>query len=89
MEQNLKITNLDLMKSSLQQTQSRNTNIKYTFSWYNDKMSACDRKIANDECETDQRGENLHVQLRTETIASYTNVYYRNCSEPEMLGVGN
>ena len=56
MEQNLNITNLDLMKSSLQQTQSRNTNIKYTFSWYNEEMSACDQKIANDECETDQRG---------------------------------
>ena len=29
---------------------------KNTFSWYNEEMSACDQKIANDECETDQRG---------------------------------
>ena len=30
-----------------------------------------------------------YVQLLTEIIASYTNVYYRNCLYPEMLGVGN
>ena len=30
-----------------------------------------------------------YVQLLTEIIASYANVYYRNCLYPEMLGVGN
>ena len=30
-----------------------------------------------------------YVQLLTEIIASYANVYYRNRLYPEVLGVGN
>jgi len=71
MEQNLDITNLNLTKSSLSRTQSKNADIKYLTiiprarmgsesiaheaEGYNRDMSTCDRKTAK-ECEADQRG---------------------------------
>ena len=64
---------------------------------YFDITNKC-QHLTKDECETDHEDKIyvysslflcFYVQPWTEKIASYTNVYYRNCWYGEMLGFGN